>query len=227
MWWNCQPAAPGPGPGKVSMCNTCHQHSCVLFWWQDLEGNIPSDLLSSTGWFLMKGWALLWEPTVQAHRTRLGHFSKQTICRLQNKHSEQIEKNYFGICRPPLRAFQQTCGFSEELQRPSLHQQVSNNFTCDLKAKVNSLGTTPQNGPAYTKAHIYVFLRDDLTQQHQRGLYSNSVSSQIEPCMGAPSFLLQSDLLTILFSASLPPAVFYLEISRLAWRCKLHRSRGK
>lgn len=130
------------------------------------EGNIPDDLLSSTGWFLKKGWALLWEPTVQAHRSTLGYFYKQTMCRLQNKHSEQIEKNCSVICRPPLRVFQQSCGFSEELQRPSLHQQVSSNFTCGLKAKVNSLGTIPQNGSAYTKIHIYIFLRDDLAQHY-------------------------------------------------------------
>lgn len=117
----------------------------------------------------MKGWAPLGERTVQAHRSRLGYFKQQTMPRLQNKHSEQIEKNYSGICRPPLKALQQACVFSEELQRPSLHQQVSNNFTCDLKAKVNSLGTTPQNGPAYTQICIYVFLRDDLAQSHTTG----------------------------------------------------------
>lgn len=166
---------------------------------------------------------------LQAHRSRLGYFWKQTM---QNKHSEQIERNYSGICQPPLRAFQQTCGFPEEWQRPSLHQQVSSNLTCDLKAKVNSLGTTPQNGPAYTKIHIYVFLRWFSPTLHYRGLYSNSVSTEQEPqipaaCMAAPSFLLQSALLTTLFSGALPPAVIYLEISRLAWRCKLHRSRGK
>lgn len=96
---------------------------------------------------------------------------------MQNKHSEQIEKNYFGICRPPLRAFQQTCGFSEELQRPSLHQQVSSNFTCDLKATVNSLGTSPQTGPAYTKIRLYVFLRDDLAQHQTIEAYILTMSA--------------------------------------------------
>lgn len=43
--------------------------------------------------------------------------------------------------------------------------------------------------------------------------------------MHGSSFL--SALLATLFSASLPPAVIYLETSRLARRFKLHRSRGK
>lgn len=134
------------------------------------------------------------------------------MCPLQNKHNEQIEKNFSGICWPPLRAFQQTCGFPEEWQRPSLHQQVSSNFTSDLKAKVNSLGTAPQNGSAYTKIYIYTFLRWFSPTLHHRGLYSSNVSTEQDPqipaaCMGAPSFLLQS--------VSLPPYFQLLFLQQL------------
>lgn len=115
----------------------------------------------SAGWFLKKGWALLWEPTVQAHRSRLGCFYKQTMCHLQNKHSEQIEENCSVICWLPLRTFQKSCGSSEELQRPSLDQQVSSNFTCGIKAKVNSLGITP-----HTQKYIFMFFWDYLAQHY-------------------------------------------------------------
>lgn len=64
------------------------------------------------------------------------------MCPLQNKLSEQIEKNYSGICRRPLRAFQQTCvarGTAEAMFTPTGKQQLHLWF--------ESKGTTPQNGP--------------------------------------------------------------------------------
>lgn len=170
---------------------------------------------------------------LQAHRSRLGYSWKQTMCRLQNKHRWTDWEKLFWHVATSTEGFPTNLwvsrGMAEAIFTPTGKQQFHPWF--------ESKGRFTRHHPSeWTCIHKNMYLwfseRWFSPTLHHRGLYSNNVSTEQDPqipaaCMGAPSFLLQSALLATLFSAALPPAVIYLETSRLAWRCMLHRSRGK